>query len=47
MNVVTALDVEVRSEDIEILHHLKGQAGVKPIIVKFVSHKTKVALYKQ
>ena len=41
-----SLDVAVRPEDIEISHKL-NRDGVKPIIVKFVSHKTKTSLYKQ
>jgi len=47
LKVAEALEVEVRPQDIEISHHLKGEVGVKPIIVKFASHKTKAALYKQ
>lgn len=47
LEVAKALDVEVRPDDIEISHHLKGEAGAKPIIVKFVSHKKKAELYKQ
>ena len=47
LEVAKALDVEVRPDDIEISHHIKGEAGAKPIIVKFVSHKNKAELYKQ
>jgi len=47
LKVAKALEVEVRPQDIEILHHLKGEVGVKPIIVKFASHKARAALYKQ
>ena len=47
LEVAKALDVEVRPDDIEISHHLKGEVGAKPIIVKFVSHKKKAELYKQ
>ena len=47
LKVAEALEVEVRPQDIQISHHLKGEVGVKPIIVKFASHKTKAALYKQ
>ena len=42
LEVAKALDVEVRPDDIEISYHLKGEAGAKPIIVKFVSHKRKL-----
>ena len=41
-----SLDVAVRPEGIEISHKLNRE-GVKPIIVKFVSHKTKTSLNKQ
>ena len=47
VEIAKALDVEVRPDDIEISHHLKGEVGAKPIIVKFVSHKKKAELYKQ
>ena len=47
LEVAKALEVEVRPDDIEILHHLKGEVGAKPIIIKFVSHKKKAELYKQ
>ena len=43
------LEVSMRPEDIEILHHLnrKGsEKGIRPIIVKFVSHKVKTQFYK-
>ena len=46
LKVAESLDVAVRPEDIEISHKL-NRDGVKPIIVKFVSHKTKTSLYKQ
>ena len=44
-----ALEVSMGSEDIEISHHLnrKGsEKGIRPIIVKFVSHKVKTQFYK-
>ena len=41
LEVAKALDVVVRPDDIEISHHLKGEVGAKPIIVKFVSYKKK------
>ena len=47
LEVAKVLEVEVRPDDIEISHHLKGEVGAKPIIVKFVSHKKKAELYKQ
>ena len=47
LEVAKALDVEVRPDDIEISHHLKGEVGAKPIIVKFVSNKKKAELYKE
>ena len=40
-----ALEVPVTTSDIEISHKLGGR-GEEPIIVKFVSHKSKAALYK-
>ena len=43
------LEVSMRPEDIEISHHLnrKGsEKGIRPIIVKFVSHKVKTQFYK-
>ena len=43
-----ALEVSMGSEDIEISHHLnrKGsEKGIRPIIVKFVSHKVKTQFY--
>ena len=40
-----ALKVPITTSNIEISHKLGGR-GEKPIIVKFVSHKTKSALYK-
>ena len=40
-----ALQVPINPVDIEISHKLYRK-GNKPIIVKFVSHKTKISLYK-
>ena len=34
-------------EDIEISHKLRRRNGMKPIIVKFCSHKVKSRLYKE
>ena len=45
LKLANALDVPVNPQDIEISHKLRRK-GVKPIIVKFVNHKTKTNLYK-
>ena len=47
LEVAKALEVEVRPDAMEISHHLKGEVGAKPIIVKFFSHKKKAKLHKQ
>ena len=41
----TCIQVPLEESDIEISHKLKRK-GTNPIIVKFVSHKTKALLYK-
>ena len=45
MKVTNALNVNVRSEDIEISHRIKRKHS-EAIIVKFVSHKIKSRVYK-
>ena len=52
MKLSEVLDVTISHEDIEISHKLNrikagAEPGIKPIIVKFVSHKVKTLLYKQ
>ena len=44
IKVAEALNITVDPEDIDISHKLRGG---KCIIAKFVSHKTKVSMYKQ
>ena len=49
LKISGALNVAISPEDIEITHHLnrKGvEKGIRPIIVKFISHKVKSKLYK-
>ena len=46
LKVAEALDVPVAPNDIDISHNLYSE-GEKPILVKFVSHKTKTQLYKK
>ena len=49
LKISEALNVAISPEDIEITHHLnrKGvEKGIRPIIVKFISHKAKSKLYK-
>lgn len=46
LKLADALKVPVQSQDIEISHKLPSK-GMKPIIVKFVSHKVKTRLYKE
>ena len=46
LKLAEALNVDVKSEDVEISHKL-NRKGVKPIIVKFQSHKVKSSLYKE
>ena len=49
LKISEALNVAISPEDIAITHHLnrKGvEKGIRPIIVKFVSHKVKSKLYK-
>ena len=45
LKLAEALQVPINPVDIEISHKL-NRKGNKPIIVKFVSHKTKTSLYK-
>ena len=45
LKVTTALNVNVRPEDIEISHHIRLKHS-EAIIVKFVSHKVKSLVYK-
>ncbi|CAH3114494.1 unnamed protein product, partial [Porites lobata] len=45
--VLKAVNVPVAAEDIEISHKLRRRNGMKPIIVKFCSHKVKSRLYKE
>ena len=49
LKIYEALNVAISPEDIEITHHLnrKGvEKRIRPIIVKFISHKVKSKLYK-
>lgn len=46
LKLAEALNVAVKSEDVEISHKL-NRKGVKPIIVKFQSHKVKSSMYKE
>ena len=45
LKLAEALQVPINSEDIEISHKLNSK-GNRPIIAKFLSHKTKTKLYK-
>ena len=45
IKVTQALNVPLEARDIEISHKLRRK-GNKPIIIKFLSHKTKAALYQ-
>ena len=45
--VAAAVNVPVVAEDIEISHKLRRRKSMKPIIVKFCSHKVKSRLYKE
>ena len=45
IKVAQALNVPLEARDIEITHKLRCK-GNSPIIIKFLSHKTKTALYK-
>lgn len=47
LKVAEAVNVPVAAEDIEISHKLRRRNGMKPIIVKFCSHKVKSRLYKE
>ena len=44
--ISNALDVDISSNDIEILHHLKRRNNNTAIIVKFANQKDKTKLYK-
>lgn len=46
LKLAEALNVAVKPEDVEISHKL-NRKGVKPIIVKFQSHKVKSSMYKE
>jgi len=46
LKIAEALNVQVKAEDINICHRVKRK-GSNNIIVPFVSHKVKAALYKQ
>ena len=45
LKIAEKLDVPIEPEDINISHTIKGK-GIKPILVKFYSHKTKTKLYR-
>jgi len=45
IKVPQALNVPLEARDIELSHKIRRK-GNKPIIIKFLSHKTKTALYK-
>ena len=48
IKIASAIDVDIKPEDIEISHKLhRATKGSRPIIVKFCSHKTKTRLYKE
>ena len=47
LKVAEAVNVPVAAEDIEISHKLRRRNGMKPIIVKFCSHKVKSRLHKE
>jgi len=44
--IASALDVQVKPDDIDICHRVKRKKS-SPIIVRFVSHKVKSSLHKQ
>ena len=49
LKISGALNVAISPEDIEITHQFNGKGvekGIRPIIVKFISHKVKSKLYK-
>ncbi|XP_078363467.1 uncharacterized protein LOC144647547 [Oculina patagonica] len=46
LKVAQVLNVDVKREDIDICHRIKRKKS-NPIIVRFISHKVKRALYKQ
>lgn len=46
LKLAEALNVAVKPDDVEISHKL-NRKGVKPIIVKFQSHKVKSSMYKE
>ena len=47
LKIAEALNVEVATSDIEIIHKLKGKNSNNIIIAKFCSHKMKTKLYKE
>ena len=46
LTIASALDVQVKPDDIDICHRVKRKKS-SPIIVRFVIHKVKSSLYKQ
>lgn len=46
LTIHNALDVDISSTDIEILHHLKRRNSNTAIIVKFANDKDKTKLYQ-
>ena len=46
LKLAEALNVDINPSDIEISHKLH-RTGIKPIIVKFQSHKAKARMYKE
>ena len=44
--IAQAIGVEIKEDDIEISHRIKQKNGNKPILAKFISHKTKSKIYK-
>ena len=47
IKVAEAINVAIEPNDIEICHKLKRNRGVQPILVKFLSHKTKSRFYRE
>ena len=47
LKIAEALNVQVKAKDIDICHRVKRKRSNNIIIVPFVSHKVKSALYKQ
>lgn len=44
--IAQAVGVELEEDEIEISHRIKQKRGSKPILAKFISHKTKSKIYK-